>query len=81
MWVHEGFTTYSETIYTICQFGIEAGNEYQNCLRRSISNNIPIIGQYGVNKEGSGDMYSKGSNLIHIIRQLIEDDDKFRDDN
>ena len=78
MWVHEGFTTYSETIYTMCQFGIEAGNEYQNGLRRSISNNIPIIGQYGVNKEGSGDMYSKGSNLIHIIRQLIEDDDKFR---
>lgn len=78
MWVHEGFTTYSETIYTMCQFGIQAGNEYQNGLRRSIANNIPIIGQYGVNKEGSGDMYYKGSNMIHIIRQLIEDDEKFR---
>ena len=78
MWVHEGFTTYSETIYTSCLYGVEAGNEYQNGLRSSIRNDRPIIGKYSVNKEGSGDMYSKGSNLIHIIRQLMDDDEKFR---
>ncbi|KIC92915.1 M1 family metallopeptidase [Flavihumibacter solisilvae] len=78
MWVHEGFTNYSETIYTTCQSGVTAGNEYLAGIRRNIQNNIPIIGQYGVNKEGSGDMYAKGANMIHIIRQLIGDDEKFR---
>jgi aminopeptidase N len=78
MWVHEGFTTYSETIYTTCLYGVKAGNEYQNGLRSSIRNDQPIIGQYSVNKEGSGDMYYKGSNLIHMIRQLMDDDEKFR---
>ena len=37
-----------------------------------------MIGRYGVNNEGSGDMYYKGANLIHTIRQIINDDEKFR---
>ncbi|KYP14244.1 M1 family metallopeptidase [Flavihumibacter sp. CACIAM 22H1] len=78
MWVHEGFTNYSETIFTQCQNNLQAGNEYQIGSRRNIANDIPIIGQYGVNKEGSGDMYAKASSMIHIIRQLIGDDEKFR---
>ncbi len=78
MWIHESFTNYSETIYADCQFGTQAGNEYCQGTRRSIQNDIPIIGKYGVNHEGSGDMYSKGGNMLHTIRQLINDDDKFR---
>lgn len=78
MWVHEGFTNYSETIYTDCLYGTKAGNEYQIGLGRSIRNDRPVIGFYDVNEEGSGDMYYKGSSLVHIIRQLINDDEKFR---
>ncbi|ULQ57923.1 M1 family metallopeptidase [Flavihumibacter rivuli] len=78
MWVHEGFTSYSETIYTQCQSGIHAGNEYLQGVRRGIQNDIPIIGPYGVNKEGSSDMYPKAANMIHMIRQIIGDDEKFR---
>lgn len=78
MWVHEGFTNYSETIYTDCEYGTKAGNEYEIGLAKSIRNDKPVIGQYDVNSEGSGDMYYKGSSLIHIIRQLINDDEKFR---
>lgn len=78
MWVHEGFTNYSETIYTTCQSGIDAGNEYNYGTRKNISNDIPIIGPYGVNKEGSGDMYYKGGNLLNTIRHIIDDDEKFR---
>lgn len=78
MWVHEGFTNYSETIYTDCEYGTKAGNEYEIGLGRSIRNDRPVIGEYDVNSEGSGDMYYKGSSLIHIIRQLINDDEKFR---
>ena len=78
MWVHEGFTTYSEVLFTEFTQGKKAGNEYAIGLRRGIGNRSPIIGPYNVNKEGDGDMYPKGANLIHTIRQLIDDDEKFR---
>jgi aminopeptidase N len=78
MWVHEGFTNYSETLYTEWLFGKQAGDEYNFGIRRNIRNDIPIIGQYGVNNEGSGDMYYKAGNMIHIIRKVINNDDKFR---
>ena len=78
MWVHEGFTNYSETIYTECQSGIEAAKAYVRGTRKLIKNDSPIIAHYGVNEEGSGDMYYKGGNLIHYVRQLIADDEKFR---
>jgi aminopeptidase N len=79
MWVQEGFTTYSETLFTEYYYGKQAGNEYTAGLRRTILNDAAIIGPYNVNKEGSGDMYFKGSNLIHTIRQIINDDEKFRE--
>ncbi|WP_316808475.1 M1 family metallopeptidase [Pedobacter agri] len=78
MWVHEGFTNYSETLFTECTDSKASADEYVIGIRRGISNDIPIIGPYGVNKEGSGDMYPKGANLIHNIRQLINNDEKFR---
>jgi aminopeptidase N len=78
MWIHESFTNYSETIFTDCMFGVEAGNKYEIGLRHLIKNDKPVIGEYGVNNEGSGDMYYKGSNMIHIIRQLVNDDERFR---
>lgn len=78
MWVHEGFTAYSETIYTTCEFGAEAGNAYVVGTRKNIENDIPVIGPYGVNQEGSGDMYYKGSNMLHTIRQIVGNDEKFR---
>ncbi|MFL5753842.1 MAG: M1 family metallopeptidase, partial [Bacteroidia bacterium] len=78
MWVHEGFTNYSETLFTDYYYGKEAGNAYCQGLRKNINNDIPIIGAYGVNKEGSGDMYPKAANMIHSIRQIMNDDEKFR---
>ena len=78
MWVHEGFTDYSETLFIEYYYGKEAANEYVQGLRKKIVNDRPVIGSYGVNQEGSGDMYYKGANLIHIVRQLINDDEKFR---
>ncbi|RZK55996.1 MAG: M1 family peptidase [Pedobacter sp.] len=78
MWVHEGFTTYSEALFTEYTQGKKAGEEYVIGLRRGIGNRTPMIGPYNVNVEGSGDMYPKGANLIHTIRQLVNDDEKFR---
>jgi len=79
MWVHEGFTNYSETLFTDYYFGKEAGNDYCVGTRKRIQNRSPIIGTYGVNREGSGDMYYKGGNMLHTIRQVINDDEKFRE--
>ncbi|WP_316837731.1 M1 family metallopeptidase [Pedobacter nutrimenti] len=78
MWIHESFTNYSETLFTECKNGKAAGEDYVIGIRHNIANDIPIIGSYGVNKEGSGDMYYKGANMIHMIRQLIGNDEKFR---
>ncbi len=78
MWIHESFTNYSETLFTDYYFGTQAGNEYCIGTRKAIVNDKPIIGPYGVNQEGSGDMYYKGGNMIHYIRQVINNDEKFR---
>ena len=78
MWIHEAFTNYSEVLFTECKFGKQAGNEYAIGLRHNVKNDKPIIGKYEVHNEGSGDMYYKGSNMVHIIRQLMQDDEKFR---
>lgn len=78
MWIHEGFTNYSESLFLESGYGKEASSAYTIGLRKGIANDIPVIGSYNVNKEGSGDMYPKGANLIHTIRQLIGDDEKFR---
>lgn len=78
MWIHESFTAYSETLHTQELFGIEAGNDYVIGTRENIQNDIPMIGIYGVNQEGSGDIYYKGANMIHTFRQLLENDELFR---
>ena len=78
MWVHEGFTNYSETLFTEFYYGKKAATEYVTGTRKNIRNDKPIIGIYGVQEEGSGDMYYKSGNMIHTIRQVINNDDKFR---
>ncbi|MFD2586960.1 M1 family metallopeptidase [Croceitalea marina] len=78
MWVHEGFTAYSENLYLDYHFGKEAAADYVIGTRANIRNDKPIIGRYNLNKRGSGDMYYKGANILHTIRQLIEDDEKWR---
>jgi len=78
MWIHESFTNYSETLFTEFYYGKEAGSAYIIGSRKGILNDVPIIGTYGVNKEGSGDMYPKGGNMLHTIRQAINNDDLFR---
>lgn len=78
MWVHEGFTSYLESLYTEYYFGKKAADEYTYGLRQRILNDEPIIGPYGINREGSGDMYAKGAVMLHTIRKAINDDGVFR---
>lgn len=78
MWIHESFTMYSEVLFTENYLDKKSADIYLVGLRGSIDNDIPIIGKYGVRNEGSGDMYPKGANMIHTIRQVINNDEKFR---
>ncbi|MBT8322207.1 MAG: M1 family metallopeptidase, partial [Eudoraea sp.] len=94
MWIHEGFTAYSENLYLDYHFGTQAtknlsegvdetlgkrlSSDYVIGTRRLIRNDRPIIGRYNVNNRGSGDMYYKGSNMLHTLRQLLEDDALWR---
>ncbi|MFT5236865.1 MAG: aminopeptidase N [Flavobacteriaceae bacterium] len=78
MWIHEGFTAYSENLYLNYHFSDEAASEYVLGTRRLVKNDRPIIGVYNVNQEGSSDMYYKGANLLHSLRQIINNDEKWR---
>ncbi len=78
MWIHEGFTNYSESLFLDYHYGKKAASEYVIGTRQRIQNDKPIIGAYNVNKEGSSDMYFKGANMLHTLRYLIEDDKKWR---
>ncbi|HEY2806559.1 MAG TPA: M1 family metallopeptidase, partial [Gemmatimonadales bacterium] len=78
MWVHESYANYAEGIYSECQMGKTAGAAYMIGARRGIRNDTPVIPVRGVNAQGSGDMYPKGGNMLHTIRTLLDDDDKWR---
>lgn len=78
MWIHESFTAYSETLFTEKYMDKNAAETYVRGTRQAVQNDIPIIGKYGIRNEGSGDMYYKGANMLHTIRQVINNDEKFR---
>ncbi|MXN90255.1 M1 family peptidase [Flavobacterium sp. Sd200] len=77
MWIHESFTTYSEAVYTECLYGYSEALKYVNGLKNNVENRKPVIGIFGVNKEGSGDMYPKGALMLNTLRHVINDDAKW----
>jgi len=79
MWVHEAFATYAEGQYIECRSGPLAGAAYIVGLRQGVQNKRPIVGPRGVGAWGGNDMYFKGANMLLTIRQLVDDDAKWRD--
>ncbi len=75
LWVHEGFTTYSEGVYIECKNGYDDAMEYLYGIRRNIENKRPLIGNYNVNHSGPGDIYYKGANMINTLRAVVNDDE------
>jgi len=78
MWIHESFIAYSENLFVDYFWGKKAGAAYCRGTRLNISNARPIQGIYDVNYSGSGDMYAKGANMLHTLRQIVNDDEKWR---
>jgi len=73
LWIHESFTAYSESLFLEYFHGKEAGAQYNIGKRLLIANDRPIQGTYGVHQEGSSDMYMKGANMLHMLRQVVPD--------
>ncbi|MEZ6093212.1 MAG: M1 family metallopeptidase [Pirellulaceae bacterium] len=78
MWIHESFTNYSENLFVEYHFTKQEAQDYVIGCRRRIRNDEPIVGTYGLNRSGSGDMYYKGGNMLHTLRHMVNDDDKWR---
>jgi aminopeptidase N len=74
MWIHESFGAYSEAVYVECLFGYEEAMIYVNGKRQNVRNQSPIVGTYGVNKRGAGDMYDKGQLVLNTLRHVIDND-------
>jgi aminopeptidase N len=77
MWIHESFANYAESLFVEYFFGKKDAEDYVVGNRRLIRNDRPIVGTYNSNREGSGDMYPKGGNMLHTIRHIINDDAKW----
>jgi aminopeptidase N len=79
MWIHESFACYSESLFVEFYYGKDAGSEYARGVRKNIQNLNPIISHYDVNNESySTDMYFKGANMLHTLRQIVNNDEKWR---
>ena len=78
MWIHEGFTCNSENLFLDYFYGKKASSEYVIGLRNKILNDSPMIGTYNVDSRGSNDIYYKGANILHTLRQVIDNDKKWR---
>jgi aminopeptidase N len=77
-WLHEGMTTYAESLFAECAFGKEKAVDFTRGEWKNIRNDRNIIGVKGVNDEGSSDKYDKGSAVMHMIRTIMNNDEQFR---
>jgi aminopeptidase N len=76
-WIHEGFTTYTETIFAECLLGKNSAFIYQQGKRNVVRNDKPVQGKYNECDEGSSDHYDKAAFMIHMIRMVMKNDSAF----
>jgi aminopeptidase N len=77
MWIHEGWTTYLETLYVEYRWGHDDALKYMGGLKPKIVNMRPIVAERGVNAEPTEDQYFKGALMINTIRSIVNDDAKW----
>jgi aminopeptidase N len=74
MWIHEGWTTYLESLYVEYLYGKDDAIKYLNGYKPKIPNERPIITARGVNGEPPIDQYFKGALFINTLRSVVDDD-------
>ena len=74
MWIHEGWTTYLESLYVEHMFGYDDALKYVNGYKSKVRNREPIITPRGIHRTPSQDMYFKGALFLHTLRSVVDDD-------
>ena len=76
MWINESFCTYAEALYVEEIYGKETALKYLKGQLALIANTEPMLGPMEVNYEGfkSTDTYFKGANMLHTLRNVIDND-------
>jgi aminopeptidase N len=77
MWIHEGFTTYLESLYVEYRWGKADGIKYNNGYKSHVYNLRPIVAERGVNAQPTEDQYFKGTLMLNTLRSVIDDDQKW----
>jgi len=77
MWIHEGWTTYLESLYVEYMYGKDDAIKYLNGYKSKVKNERPIITARGVNGEPPPDQYFKGVLFINTLRSIVNDDTRW----
>jgi aminopeptidase N len=77
MWIHEGWTTYMETLYVEYRWGKADAIRYVNGLKPKVLNQRPIIPPRNTNAEPPQDQYFKAALMLNTLRSVIDDDAKW----
>ena len=77
MWIHEGWTTYLESLYVEYMYGKADAIKYLNGYMSKVKNERPIITLRGVNGEPPPDQYFKGVLFINTLRSIVDDDKRW----
>jgi len=74
MWIHEGWTTYLESMYVERLFGHDDAIRYVNSYKSKVQNREPVITQRGIHRQPMQDMYFKGTLFLNTLRSVVNDD-------
>ena len=77
MWIHEGWTTYLESLYVEYTYGHDDALKYLNGYKSKVVNRQPIVAQRGVNASPPIDQYFKAALMINTLRSIVNDDDRW----
>ncbi len=77
MWIHEGWTTYMESLYVEYRWGKQDALKYLNGRRAGVKNRLPVIPPRGIDAEPPADQYDKGSLTINTLRSVVDDDTRW----
>jgi aminopeptidase N len=77
MWIHEGWTTYLESLYVEYHWGKADALKYLSGYRKMVKNKQPIVLRRGVNASPPGDQYFKGALFLNTLRSVVNNDKRW----
>jgi len=77
MWIHEGWTTYLESLYVEYMYGHDDAVKYLSGYKSKVRNTQPIVAERGVNRTPPQDQYFKGALFLNTLRSVVDDDKKW----